>query len=102
MGNIKWKEAIRTDIYLGIRGKEGEVVSCILPSGWVARKTGVEEAATELYSPNPLALLGTYFKALPGPNGDKTYVLGLSGNVSQSSDLLRARPGFSRALGGVF
>lgn len=72
MGNIKWKEAIRTDIYLSIRGKEGPVVSCILPSEGVAREIGVEGAGTELYSPNPLALLGTYFKALPVPNGDKT------------------------------
>lgn len=48
-----------------------------------------------------LYLLATHFKGLPSPHGDKTDVSGLSSNVSQGLDLLRAQPGFSRVPGGV-
>ena len=36
----------------------------------------------------PLALLGTHFRAMPAPHGDKTYELCLSSKVSQTPDFL--------------
>lgn len=52
---------------------------------WWCGGEGVEGIETELSPQVPLALLGTHFKAPPGPHGNKIYEV--STNVSQTPDL---------------